>query len=228
MTNRIILSVGALAAAASLASCGGAETGTGCRVQSVNWAAKYELVSGDPNSACGQLKGEYLGMQRYNENAPGTEKVAIRPFRLAALDAADTSANVPHALGNLPDNPTEGVCEATEVSTAVQAQGAAVHSYKFTNVKFLVTERAPGSQMGANLEYTVGGCTATYKVKAVWPASTCTDDSGCKLPKAPLNPDFDATCAPGIFNNASDITKAPVSACVPRNDFPSFQPGVEI
>jgi len=50
---------------------------------------------------------------------------------------------------------------------------SATKTYDITDVKFLVTASAPGSQLGAEMNYTFGGCTAHYHVDAVWPATLC-------------------------------------------------------
>lgn len=56
------------------------------------FAAEYELVEGDPMSACGSLLGDELGMQTYySEGGPnGTPdytdaRVAIRPYAIGAM-----------------------------------------------------------------------------------------------------------------------------------------------
>lgn len=56
------------------------------------YAAQYTLVDGDPNSACGQLRGDVLGMQTYFQagGPNGTPnyrdaKVAIKPQSLGLL-----------------------------------------------------------------------------------------------------------------------------------------------
>lgn len=226
--KRLILSAGVLVAGAGLTSCGGAEPALGCRVQGVNWAARYELVKvvSDPSGTgrCGTLKGEYLGLQRYNENKPGSEKLAIRPFRLGGVDAGDKDpSRAPYALGKLPDDPTDGFCAATDVSVAEQRRNDVVFRYEFSNVKVVVTESAPGTQMGADLRYTEGDCTAEYKVRAMFPAAKCTSDSDCALPKAPINPDFATVCTEGIHNDASTIEAPLVKACVPAKDIPSLK-----
>lgn len=72
---------------------------TGCTQPKINcmsahgdFAAVYKLESGDPNSPCGQLQGDRLGMQSYSQEGglngtPDYNKsiVAIRPAALGGL-----------------------------------------------------------------------------------------------------------------------------------------------
>jgi hypothetical protein len=45
--------------------------------------------------------------------------------------------------------------------------------YKWSNLDYLVRPDAIGTQLRGDLEYTRNGCTAKYKVKAVYPARDC-------------------------------------------------------
>ena len=56
---------------------------------------------------------------------------------------------------------------------AQPAQDAIDVSYKWSNVRVVVTPAAIGTKLEADLTYTVGDCSAKYKVAAVWPIVEC-------------------------------------------------------
>ncbi len=73
-----------------LASAGCQQPIPNCGSAHGYFAAKYELVSGDPASACGGLLGDELGLESYYANGgarPDLERgsVAIKPLYLNAL-----------------------------------------------------------------------------------------------------------------------------------------------
>jgi hypothetical protein len=99
--------------------------------------------------------------------------------------------------------------------------------YEWSNVNLYVTAAAPGTQLTADLTYTEDGCTATYKVVALYPAVDCgvydedgnlaVDDAGnvlldpqlCVPEAAPdkgyafgsgINPDFPVNCDPVLHH----------------------------
>ncbi len=101
-------------------SAGVATTMSGCTQPLMNctsahgtFGAKFELVEGDPNTACGSIAGDVLGFQSYfyEGGANGTPdytraKVAIRPQLLGELLARADSQGVevpgaePNAIGD--------------------------------------------------------------------------------------------------------------------------------
>ncbi|MBA3548451.1 MAG: hypothetical protein H0T76_18365 [Nannocystis sp.] len=106
-----------------------------CTTAHGDFATTYTLTSGDPQSACGGLKGEVLGLQTYyaKGGANGTPKfsepsMAIRPATLGELidragssDPAIVDPNAePNALAKftagLPDD--EEFCAATKFSVS--------------------------------------------------------------------------------------------------------------
>lgn len=97
-----------------------------------DFAAKYELESGDPESACGQLLGDVLGLESYYANGgarPNLERgsVAIRPlylndlvFRAAAQGVVDyTMSEGVQSLGDFtaPKPAGDDFCESRSTST---------------------------------------------------------------------------------------------------------------
>ena len=110
--------------------------------------------------------------------------------------------NIP-ALDAIPADPEDP--ESEEIS----AEPARSFSYEWSDVKFLVTEAATGTQFIGALKYTVDGCTAEYEAWGLYPAVYCTDDDGnpvdalCDAVANPdagipvgsgINPDFKVSC----------------------------------
>jgi len=219
-----------IVAAAALSACNPEPASVGCPIQLITWAAKYTLVdtshSADP---CGVLtasgvNGESWGFQRYNKPGDPASTFAVRPASIGRT-------GIP-ATGPLPDEPSNGQCAAPTL-TAPATNAAATVTYAISNVKFLATAEAPGSQFGADLAYTAGGCTANYKVVGVWPAIACNasdpttgdpidqaDQTAC-APGAPdINSGFNLTC---IKFAGSIISGVPLYRCAAATDFPSVR-----
>jgi hypothetical protein len=85
----------------------------------------------------------------------------VRSLSLAVLRADATEA-VPEMM----------IDECT-IEPAQPAMDAIDISYKWRNVRVVMTPRAIGTKFEADLEYTVDGCTAEYEVAAVWPLVEC-------------------------------------------------------
>lgn len=64
--------------------------------------------------------------------------------------------------------------------------------YEWSNVEFLVTAAAVGTQFQADLKLTLNGCVAEYKAVGVWPSVDCTSFD----PDATGGPGDDALCNP--------------------------------
>ncbi len=88
-----------------------------------------------------------------------------------------------------------------ESDPGVAGQAAAKLSYQWSDVKFLVTADAQGTQFSADLKFTQDSCTATYHVVGVYPAVGCLDAEGkpdntvCESDVNGINPDFPTKCA---------------------------------
>ena len=104
------------------------------------------------------------------------------PFAFGAFEGAEPDDDGICSIGSLSEAvlrapATEDVPEMMidECTTepAMPAQPAIDVSYKWTNVRVVVTPSAIGTKLEADLEYTVDGCTATYRVAAVWPVVEC-------------------------------------------------------
>ncbi|MDH5673877.1 MAG: hypothetical protein OEZ06_17095 [Myxococcales bacterium] len=120
-----------------------------------------------------------------------------------------------------PDPDGDGICHAKSLSTAVLKAAATEEvppmmvdectfdpgqpaqepidiRYDWSNVRVVVTPSAIGTKLEADLEYSVGDCTATYKVAAVWPLVECGSPvEGSGDEPAPMDdPDADAGVDP--------------------------------
>ncbi len=151
-----------------------------------------------------------------------------RPFAFGAFDAPDpdgdgfcTVSSLSRAV--LRAEATEAVPEmmidACTTEPAQPAQPAIDISYRWRNVRIVMTPSAIGTRLEADLEYTVGDCTAKYTVAAVWPAIDCSApveggeepaDAGSGEPPA----DEDAGVAPDAGAAPED------SGCPPAPDEP--------
>jgi hypothetical protein len=81
-----------------------------------------------------------------------------------------------------------------DVDESQPAQGAIAVTYRWSNVRLVVSADAQGTQFEADLEYTQGPCTAEYHVVGVYPAVGCEDDGDCDDDKNGINPDFALRC----------------------------------
>jgi hypothetical protein len=94
MSKRIVTAVALIGAAGVISGCSLEQPSAGCIVQDSTdypWQAVYVLKSGDATKACGQLKGEALGVWKYIEFNKGANEqltkkrayIGIRPEGLA-------------------------------------------------------------------------------------------------------------------------------------------------
>jgi hypothetical protein len=168
------------------------------------FAAKYTLVEGSKqgSGACDALKGERIGLEKYNPSqTEDPEKqdltkalLRIRPSTLGdlAIQADEAGVSIEGqelaSLGTFDSvMPNEkDICTVPSMSPAgIQIpDGAAIPEadieYTWKNVRIIVTPAYPGTQMAATLTYREGGCTAEYNVVGLWPAIGCegTDADG--------------------------------------------------
>jgi hypothetical protein len=158
------------------------------------------------------------------------EYPAANDFCSFSAARADAQVVLP-ALPPVADNPM------TMVDDSEPAVEATSLTYKWTNVNFLVRPDAIGTQMTADLQYTKNGCTANYKVKAVYPARNCEsrttpgqpDPDLCSPVSQPdknifegsgISPDFPVECVefdPGSPGGAKRFF------CMITKDVPAFK-----
>ena len=147
----------------------------------------------------------------------------------------DAEINMPE-IPAIPDNPT-----TTDVNESKPLVPATHYVYKWSNLEYLVRPDAIGTQLRGDLEYTMNGCTAKYKMKAVYPARNCEkqDDAGnpmgmpdperCSPVAQPekkifegsgISPDFPVEC---VEFDAAGLTTTKRFYCMLTKDVPAFR-----
>jgi hypothetical protein len=151
-------------------------------------------------------------------------------------------ANRPYALGNFKtaDPGPDDFCEVPSFEPSVQELGpvdagpdggggkpAVSLKYEWKNVRFYVTAAQAGVQMIGDLFYTKDGCTAQYKVTALYPSTSCSvnvDDAGTKGPSQELclPPDLDkGRRGSAINSDVATYCDPELLLCVLARDPPS-------
>ena len=201
MTKRIvILTAASLALVAGFIGCQGGQSKPPCLVGHGGFAMKYTPKAGQTlTGACADKKGEVVGFAPfYNDGGTRQDGVGMKTATLTALeDTPNVGLDPDHeiiSMGTLtaiePDK--DDFCYAPTLSKAEQhiPKGAVDPGdpdagidptpaadvnivYNWSNVKFYVTPRAPGTQMAGELEYEEDGCTGKYDVVGVYPAVHC-------------------------------------------------------
>jgi hypothetical protein len=175
--------------------------------------------------------------------AIGSERIGWLVARAAQSMVKDPNeAHKIYAVGDFPQYPTDDFCAVPTMKTAdAEIDMPAVpailddpmtdkdegqpaidpthYKYAWSNVRFLVTPSALGTQMTADLEFTRNSCTARYKVKAVYPARACESAT------TPGTPDLDL-CSPeakpekGIYVGSGISPDFPVDCVEFDPEFP--------
>lgn len=176
-----------------------------CTVGSASFSpyvAKFYLTDGDPESACGGIPGDFIGMQQYNPAAgdvpDDTQKfLAIQVNTLGdlyqnAIEGDPDETHKPYSLGkfNAVDPDSNNLCSVPTLSpaqlhlpevpgegggggTPAPAQVETSLSIEWSNVNIFVTTALLGTQAQGTMKLTLDGCSATYNVVALWPAVGC-------------------------------------------------------
>ncbi|NNB98459.1 hypothetical protein HI113_31645 [Corallococcus exiguus] len=221
MRKSILSTLVMLTAAGSLTACDVEQPNPGCIVQDAsfaNWWAKYDVVSGPTGTktdgtACGPTEalevGDNLGVWKFADPKTGSNILVVRPQYMARLGSADAN-NAFDSLqvtGNLSADTTDDFCLAPEFNTAtvnptVTGVTSAI-SYSLANVKVYSSPSSPGTQMTGEVAFTRDGCTSTYVMRAVWPATICDPRADQSDPEqgyancgagSGINPDFAVEC----------------------------------
>lgn len=241
MKLRIVgLLAGIIGVAAWVGACTVTQPKPGCPVAHGGFASKYTLTSGTGD--CSQLKGEIVGIEKYNKPGTNDNTIALRANGLGALavDRTDPNgANKINSVGKMASVTTaDDFCEVTGLSVAKQdfpaiaqeldpdggvttpAQPALSIAYEWSDVRILVKPIAAGTQYTGNLKYTQDGCTANYKVIGLWPAIECTEDVNCDP-----NPDLDAgrTVGSGINPSFLQTCDKALGLCMLTQDPPALK-----
>ena len=177
-----------------------------CSIARGNFAAKYTLMSGTGECATlvGENIGVDVYYQPVSKKDPQPDldhtSIALQPESLAnvlAGAAGRVEANPddhPYAFGPFEkSDPTDEFCtvvsptparvrlpeipEQMDMCTDTPPQPAVDVSYSWSNIKIYLTAGAYGTQFGADLTYAKDGCTATYRVTAVYPSVPCGIDT---------------------------------------------------
>jgi hypothetical protein len=181
------------------------------------------------------LAGDQLGLSTYSPTKegglPDTSRVdvAIRTLFLggpvaAAFDRGVVDEDDNHAAAargsfaaDVPDE--DGLCTAPTLTPTAQvlpalpedteaelpAQDAVNVTETWSDVAVYVDAAALGTQMKGTYTVTQDGCTATYRVLAMYPATDCTgadggpDQAVCDDPAAGISPDFPVVCDPALL-----------------------------
>lgn len=130
--------------------------------------------------------------------------------------------NLPEVEEIAPTDPIEDDPETPEDETdpgspGQAGQAAAMLSYQWKAIKFLVTPDAQGTQFSADLTFTQDGCSAEYHVVGVYPAVPCFDEMGkpdqsvCDSDENGINPSFPTVCDPDFGH------------CVLKGELPAYE-----
>lgn len=240
--NAKVMGRAALVASTLIVGC--SQPDPTCSVASGVFAARYELVEGEGDCAglTGELLGVQAYSQPTSASNPRPNyrnaSIGIQPQSITDLLGASAGvvepdpADTPYGLGKFASSkPSNDYCSVPEVSearvrlpdipeqaidecTTSPAQPSVDVSYVFENVEIIDTAEHYGTKLTADLTYRNGGCTAKYRVRAVYPAHPCdaqvypepssdpieTDANGdpiCPAPSEPLEPvASDDLCSP--------------------------------
>jgi hypothetical protein len=219
-----------------------------CSVARGDFAAVYTLVSGSGECAQlkGEILSvqSYSARRSTRDARPDPDKtsIGIQPGSITdLLFTRDTSAanpgDQPYALGAFDSaHPrADGFCAAPELSAArlrlpdapeqmdmcvtTPAQPSVDIQYEFSNVRVYVSASDYGTQLAADLVYTLDGCTATYRVRAVYPVVPC----GVALEPPAAEPPPEEPLDAGA-DDAGDAE--PDAACPPEE--PAADPGEQV
>ena len=179
---------------AALPSCG--QPRIDCTTGHGGFAARYTLKPGSKQGegTCDTLKGEIIGLEKYNPAGDDPEKQDLTHADLAIQSSGlGNLANAAEAAGVMVDRSkvlsigafTSTVPDESDVCTvpalapaqldvpAIDMSPATSLRYEWSNVRVHVTPAYPGTQMVATVKITQDGCSAIYDVLGLWPAIGC-------------------------------------------------------
>ncbi|WP_426749468.1 hypothetical protein [Myxococcus sp. Y35] len=228
-TALVILGSGAL-----LTGCDFDQPETECFVQgSQNWAVKYEQVTAPTNQAGESCeldvpRAELLGVYKYVDPETGISQLALRPDTLAAYAEEDEASESTDqtALGQLGEQDEQDFCTATNFNEAFvnDVETGNVIRYAFSNVSVYSAAVAPGTQITGEFTYTSNGCTGTYVMSGLWPATEChtnaQDPADACGEGSGMNPELAVECH---ALNPDDEEDPTYGFCVPAKTVPSFK-----
>jgi hypothetical protein len=150
---------------------------------------------------------------RFDEPDPDDDGICtVRSLSRAALRADATEA-VPEMM----------IDECT-TEPAQPAMDAIDNGYRWRNVRIVVTPKAIGTKLEADLEYRIGDCTAEYEVAAVWPVVLCGSPVEGGEDEPPDAGDEEEEPAPSDEDGGVDAVD---SGCPPAEPEPEPMPELE-
>jgi hypothetical protein len=187
-------SLAAVGAAVCIAVSCSDQPKTRCTAGRGRFAASYKAVSAVPDGGCA-LAGEDIGVEAYNAASADRRSIDLDHASVwikgksmtdaVALQGSEDIAHPINAIGDFAGQ-TPGddrFCPVTNMKPAEQDlpgndAGApqTTIKYEWSNVRFVVAPEALGTQMVADLSYTVDSCSASYHVTALFPSVTCSVD----------------------------------------------------
>jgi hypothetical protein len=185
-------SVAALSAAVCIAVSCSDQPKTRCTTGHGRFAASYKAISQVPDGGCALL-GEDVGIQSYNSPTADGRSIDVDHASVwikgksmteaAKVQGMEDSTHPINAIGQFA-SPTPGddkFCDVTNMQPAEQdlpgtdaGVAPTTIKYAWSNVRFVVAPEALGTQMVADLDYTVDSCSAKYHVTALYPSVDCT------------------------------------------------------
>jgi hypothetical protein len=165
-----------------------------------------------------------------------------KPYAFGAFDAPEPDGSGICTVSSLSravlkaaatDEVPETMVDECTTEPAMPAQPAVDLSYRWSNVRIVVTPKAIGTKLEADLQYTADGCTAKYKVAAVWPLVECGSpvegsDEPSDAPVAPVDDEdagaepIDAGCPPEEMEPPSPELEADDDLCESQSAIPDF------
>jgi hypothetical protein len=112
----------------------------------------------------------------------GDTSYAIGGFSSSKPDDNDF-CHVPTLTASQVTVTAQDSCQPDPCQPALAPEPAHDARYEWSNVRVYVTAAANGTQFGADLKYTMDGCSAQYKVVAIYPSVSCAG-----FPSTVLNP----------------------------------------
>ncbi len=192
-----------LGAGCSLAICACDQPRPRCSIAQGDFAATYTLVSGEGDCATlrGEVLGVQAYYAKTSDRNPRPDyehaSIGIQPQSITDLLGGTGGcgepdpSDAPYSFGGFAsaEPGADDFCIVPTLSSArlrlpaiagqvnacmcVPARPAVDVSYEWSNVRVYTTAAAHGTQLAGDLRYTKDGCTATYRVQAVYPAVAC-------------------------------------------------------
>lgn len=117
------------------------------------------------------------------DNMPGLAPYSLGAFKSSKPDK-DDFCDVPTLTPSRVALPEQDGCSFDDCQPPLSPEPAADYTYEWSNVHVYVTAGANGTQFSADLKYTKDGCSAQYKVVALYPSVSCAAPSSTGMSPA--------------------------------------------